>query len=186
MNRTHSASKNAPTSQFDDPRRPLLRALRLGGVALIVITIASLALWGGMRGLPGIYGVLIGAAVGGGFVLLTVVSVLVTHNTSPTTTGAVVLGGWLLKLIVLFLILLFLRDLDFYDHVAMFVTVVLVLVAVLGCEAWGIVTSNVTYVQPSEAADASPSLSDAASGKPASDAAYEATHGRAMHPDAER
>lgn len=133
-------------SEFDDPRRPLTRAVRLGAIALVVITIASLAIWGGIAGLPGIWGVLIGAAIGGGFVLLTALSVLVTSSSTPSTTMAVVLGGWLIKIVVLILVLLLIRDLDFYHTMAMFVTVVLALLVVLGTEVWGVITSKVTYV----------------------------------------
>lgn len=141
---TPSASHS--DSKYDDQRQPLLRALRLGSYALLGATIVLLAVWGGMRELPGIWGVLMGAAIGGGFVLLTVVSVLATSNTSASTTGAVVLGGWLLKIVVLLLILIVIRDKEFYDHLAFFVTVVVALVITLGAEVYGVITSKVVYV----------------------------------------
>lgn len=122
------------------------RAVKLGGLALLVITVVSLAVWGGISGLPGIWGVLVGAAIGGGFVLLTALSVLLTANTTPANTMAVVLGGWLLKVIVLVMVLLVIRDMDFYDTLALFVTVMLALFATLGTEVWAVVTSRVTYV----------------------------------------
>ena len=122
------------------------RAVKLGGLALLVITVVSLAVWGGISGLPGIWGVLVGAAIGGGFVLFTALSVLLTANTTPANTMAVVLGGWLLKVIVLVMVLLVIRDMDFYDTVALFVTVMLGLFATLGTEVWAVVTSRVTYV----------------------------------------
>ena len=89
---------------------------------------------------------LIGAALAGGFVLMTVVSVLATSGTSASTTGAVVLGGWLLKIVVVFLVLFLLRDMEFYDPIALFVTVVVALIVVLGTEVYGVITSKVTYV----------------------------------------
>lgn len=122
------------------------RAVKLGGLALLVITVVSLAVWGGISGLPGIWGVLVGAAIGGGFVLFTALSVLLTANTTPVNTMAVVLGGWLLKVIVLVMVLLVIRDMDFYDTLALFVTVMLALFATLGTEVWAVVTSRVTYV----------------------------------------
>lgn len=134
-------------SEFDDHRRPLLRALKYGWLSLLGVTIISLAVWGGVRNLPGIWGVLLGAAIGGGFMLLTVLSVLVTSNTTAATTGAVVLGSWLLKIIVLLGVLILLRGADFYDRLAFVVTVALALVVVLASEVWGVVTSKVTYVQ---------------------------------------
>lgn len=136
---------DAQEENFDDPRRPLLRALRLGSMALAAITVMSLALWGWIAGAPGIWGVLVGAAVGGGFVLMTVVSVLLTSRTSPQTTGAVVLGGWLLKLVLVMLVMWGISGLDFYDRWALLVTVVVVLVVVLATETWGVMTSRVTY-----------------------------------------
>ncbi|MDN6099791.1 hypothetical protein [Corynebacterium flavescens] len=133
-------------ADFDDPRRPLERALRFGWWALVAITIVSLAVWGGVKGLPGIWGVLIGASVAGAFVLFTALSVLFTSNTTPTTTLAVIMGSWLLKLVLLLVVLFIIRDLEFYDPMALFVTVVLALILTLGTETWGIITSRVSYV----------------------------------------
>ncbi|KHO29592.1 hypothetical protein [Corynebacterium minutissimum] len=133
-------------SPYDDHRRPLKRALRLGAMGLVVVTFASLAIWGGVRGTPGLLGVLVGAAIGGGFVLFTAASVLLTARTTPSTTMAVVLGGWLLKVVILIMVLLLIKDLEFYDTMALFVTVICALAVTLGTEVWGVVTSNVTYV----------------------------------------
>ncbi|AWB83826.1 hypothetical protein [Corynebacterium liangguodongii] len=134
------------TTEYDDPRAPLLRALRLGGIALGALTVASLMGWGAARGLPGIWAVLMGAVIGGGFVLLTALTVLVTSASSPTTTMAVVLGGWLVKMVVLVLVLMLIRDLTFYDHLAFGVTTIAALIIVLGVEAWGVITTRVAYV----------------------------------------
>ncbi len=133
-------------SEFDDHRRPLLRAVKFGSIALIVITLISLAVWGGLRDLPGIWGVLIGAALGGGFVLLTALSVLITSNTDAATTGAIVLGSWLLKIVVLIAVMAIIKNMEFYDTMALFVTVVLALIVVLAVEVWGVITARVTYV----------------------------------------
>lgn len=137
----------APKSKYDDPRIPLMAAARAGLIALGILTAISLAVWGGKEGMPGVWGVLLGAGIGGGFVLLTVVMVLFTANTSPTTTGAVVMGGWLLKIIILIGILVLIRDMEFYDTMTFFVTVVLALVVTLGAEVWGMSQSNLTYIQ---------------------------------------
>lgn len=141
---TNAAINNV--DDFDDPVLPLKRALRFGSIALVAITIISLAVWGCMRGMPGIWGVLVGAGIGGGFVLLTVLSVLAASKTSPTNTIIVVMGSWLIKLLVLIVILAVIRDMDFYDKMALFVTVVMALIATLGTEAWGVVSARVSYV----------------------------------------
>ncbi|SMG28520.1 hypothetical protein SAMN06295981_1700 [Corynebacterium pollutisoli] len=120
--------------------------MRFGSIALAILTVISLAVWGGMRDLPGIWGVLIGAAIGGGFVLMTAASVLFTSSTNPATTGAVVLGSWLLKIVVLIIILAIIRDMEFYDRMALLVTLILALIVVLATEVWGVITAKVTYV----------------------------------------
>lgn len=129
-----------------DHRRPLLRAAKWGAVAIAVITVVSLALWGNFRGTEGLWGVLIGAAIGGGFVLATVGVVLLTSNTTPQTTMIVMLGSWLIKIVVVLGILLVLRDMDFFDHTAMGVTVLLALVVGLFSETVGTITTRVTNV----------------------------------------
>lgn len=141
-----SAAAEPAYREYEDPQAPLKRALKLGGWALIALTIVSLAVWGGMRDLPGIWGVLLGAAIGGGFVLLTVVSVLLTSNTTPATTMTVVLGSWLVKLLVLMGFLAWLRTMTFYDTTAFAVTVIAALVVVLATEVWGIMTTRTLYV----------------------------------------
>ncbi|GAB3939892.1 hypothetical protein [Corynebacterium tapiri] len=134
------------TSPYTDQSRPIARALKFGTWGLIIITIVSLAVWGSIQGMPGIWGVLLGAGIGGGFVLLTALSVRITSTTDPVSTAAVVLGGWLLKIVVLILVLAVIRDMTFYHHMALLVTVVVALITVLATEVWGIVTTNVTFV----------------------------------------
>ena len=133
-------------SPFEDHTLPLKRGLKLGSRALLIATVASLVVWGAVAGLPGLSGVLLGAAIGGSFVLLTAVSVLLTSQSTPANTMAVVLGTWLLKIVVLVFVLFAIRDLDFYHTLSLFVTVVVVLVLTLGTEVWAIVTSKVTFV----------------------------------------
>lgn len=140
----NTEAKDVP--EYEDPQAPLKRALKLGAGALIVLTLVSLAAWGAARDLPGIWGVLLGAAVGGGFVLLTVISVLATANTTPSTTMAVVLGSWLVKLLVLIGLMMWLRTMDFYDTAAFGVTTIAALVVVLASEVWGIMTTRAMYV----------------------------------------
>lgn len=133
-------------SKATDHRQPLLRALRVAGIALAVLSVISLMGWGAARELPGIWAVLMGVAVGGGFVLATAVSVLATSNSTPTVTMAVVLGGWLVKMLVLVLFLVFIRRFDFYDSTAFGATTIAALVVALAAETWGVITSRTTYL----------------------------------------
>lgn len=137
---------NESEGDLADHRRPLLNAARMGGIGVAVITVISLAFWGNSSGLEGLWGVLLGAAIGGGFVLATVGVVLLTANTSPQTTMIATLGSWLLKIVVVLGVLLVLRDMDFFDHTAMAVTVIAALVVALGAETVGVIRTNVTNV----------------------------------------
>nr|WP_231375752.1 hypothetical protein [Corynebacterium aquatimens] len=122
------------------------RALKLGALALAAVTIVSLIGWFAARGMPGLWGVVLGAGIGGGFVLLTVISVLLTSKTDPATTMTVVLGSWLVKVVVLLVVLLILRGMTFYDTLALGVTLIAALVVVLGSETWGVMTTRSRYV----------------------------------------
>ena len=69
MNSTTNTSLDTDTD-FEDQRRPLVRAVKFGALALAALTVISLVVWGLVGGAPGLWGVVIGAAIGGGFVLL--------------------------------------------------------------------------------------------------------------------
>lgn len=129
-----------------DHRRPLLQAAKTGGIGIAVLTVLSLIGWGAARDLEGIWGVLIGAAIGGGFVLATVGVVLLTAHTTPTNTLIVVLGTWLLKILVVLVVLAVLKRYDFYDNTALAVTIILAMVVGLATETLGILRTTTTYV----------------------------------------
>lgn len=134
------------TSQVSDHRQPLIRALKVAAIALVVLTVVSLMAWGAARDLPGIWAALMGVAVGGTFVLTTAATVLATSNSSPNTTMAVVLGGWLIKMGLLAVFLMFIRGFNFYDHFAFGVTTIAALVVALAAETWGVITTRTTYL----------------------------------------
>lgn len=133
-------------SDASDHRQPLIRALKVAGWALVALTVVSLMAWGAARDLPGIWAVLMGVAVGGGFVLATAATVLATANSTPTTTMAVALGGWLVKVGLLAVFLMWIRGFDFYDHRAFGVTTLAALAVALAAETWGVITTRTTYL----------------------------------------
>lgn len=133
-------------SQVDNHQWPMLRAARNSSIALVAIAVLSLSLWGYFRDLPGIYGALIGLAVGGGFTLLTVVSVLATAKSSPQITMAVVLGSWIVKALILLGILFLIKDATFYDKSALAVTIILSLVVVLATETHAVTQAQKLFV----------------------------------------
>ncbi|MGW5388395.1 hypothetical protein [Nocardia sp. NPDC003963] len=134
----------------DSADAPLRAALRYGLVGLAVLTVLSVALGTALAGVAGLWGALLGAAIGGGFILTTAVVVLLGAKLPPTTAGFVMLASWVGKLLVALIVVAILQQFDFYDRLALFLTVVGALVIVLGAETYGVLRQKVPYVTVSE------------------------------------
>lgn len=130
----------------DDPDVPLRAALRYGLIGLAVLTVLSVVVATLVAGTAGLWGALLGAAIGGGFILTTAVVVLLGAKLPPSTAGLVMLASWVGKLLVALVVVAVLQQFDFYDRVALFLTVVGALVIVLGAETYGVLRQKVPYV----------------------------------------
>ena len=138
-----------PAPGVDDAVRAVFRrALRDMLVLIAVLAVLGVGIGALIAGPAGVWGALIGVAVALVFSGTTVLTVLKTAGSSATTTGAVILGAWLVKMIVLVLVFATLREMDFYDRG---VFVVVVLVGVLGAvylDYRAVARGRVPYVQP--------------------------------------
>lgn len=121
-------------------------ALRYGVIGLGVLVLLSVALGTLLAGTPGLWGALIGSAIGGGFILATAVMVLFTGKLPPSTAQLVILASWAGKLLLALVVVGVLRRFDFFDPVALFLTVVAALLIVLGAETYGVLSQKVPYV----------------------------------------
>ncbi|WP_085995114.1 hypothetical protein [Nocardia paucivorans] len=146
------AVRTPSTSSADAPLRA---ALRYGLVGLVVLTVLAVVLGGVIGGSAGVWGALLGAAIGGGFILTTAAVVLFGAKLPPTTAGLVMLVSWVGKLLVALIVIAVLNRFDFYDRVALFLTVVGALVIVLGAETYGVLRQKVPYVTVPESDDKS-------------------------------
>ncbi len=115
--------------------RPLLlRSLRYGAVLTVLVAAGGGLLGLLVAGAPGLAGGLLGGALSGLFLALTALSILLAGRvsggdlTSPAFLG-VVLGVWTLKLILFFVLSLWLRGQDWIDPGAFGITAI---VGVLG------------------------------------------------------
>ena len=135
-----------------DSLAPLKNGLRYGLLGLLALTLIGLVIWWPIDGLPGVWGVLIGAGVGGSFILLTVISIMATTKMSPSITMATVMGSWFLKMVVVLVVMAVLANMDFYSKGALVSMLIGAIVAVLGSEVWGVMSTNSPYVEP-EASD---------------------------------
>ncbi|WP_433613343.1 hypothetical protein [Prescottella agglutinans] len=141
---------STPEPYSSDPTAALRRGLRYGALALIALAVGGVIIASLFAGVAGLWGALIGAAVGGGFILCTALAVLLTAKLPAVTAGAVLLGSWLLKMILAIAVLAILDPLDFYNREAMVIVIVLSLVIVLGAETYGVLQTKVPYVTPTD------------------------------------
>ncbi|ORI14439.1 hypothetical protein BJI47_06400 [Rhodococcus sp. 1168] len=133
----------APVPDQSDAMRS---AVRYGVIGLVVLTVLGAIVATLFAGLPGLWGALIGAALGGGFILTTALSIALTSKFPPTMVGAVLLGGWLVKMLLAIVVLGVLKDMDFYSEKSLALVVVAALVLVLGAEVYGVVRTKAPYV----------------------------------------
>ena len=146
-------SETPATTDLSDPspqNAGLRTALRFGGLALAVLGVVSASCWGFVDGVPGLWGAVLGAAVGGAFVLTTAIVVMATAGSAPQTTAAILLGTWLLKLAVAIGVVAVLARFDFYSRNAFAVTIIAALVVVLAAETLGVIRTRTPYVEPVE------------------------------------
>lgn len=138
-----------PGSESTAAERAVLRAAGRDGLILV----AGLAVLGSVvgylvAGLPGVWGALVGAALAGLFCGATVVSMMLTVGKGAAATGAVVMGGWLVKMAVLIAVLAVLSRQDFYDR---WVLMIVVMVGAIGSallDYRAVKDGRVPYVQP--------------------------------------
>lgn len=140
--------KNAIMTHTDALRRALIQGT-LGLVALLVV---AAVVWMLIDGTAGLWGAVIGAAVAGFFVLTTAITALKTAHSTPTLTGAVMMGTWLLKIIVVIAVVAVLRGYDFYSRGAFLSTLVIAMVVVLFMETRALVKAKVPFVEPEASA----------------------------------
>lgn len=132
---------------------PLKNGLRYGFAGLLVLTAIGLLIWWPLKGLPGVWGVLIGAGVGGSFILLTVITIMGTAKLPPSITMAAVMGSWFLKMVVVLVVMAILGNMDFYSKGALVSMLIGAIIAVLGSEVWGVLTTKTPYVDDPDKSD---------------------------------
>jgi hypothetical protein len=131
---------NTPDNHQDAPLRG---ALRYGIAGLIVLVVVSSVVGSIVAGLPGLWGALIGSAIGGFFILATAALVLFSAKLESGMQGMVMLASWVGKLLVVMIVIAVLKQFDFYSRGTLFLTVVAALLIVLGAETFGLLRQRV-------------------------------------------
>lgn len=143
MARTLNSMSPRPGSQPASLVRPMQRVLVVTGVGLAaLIPLATLAGWL-VGGGDVAWGVLLGLLIPAVFFGLSVVVALATVRLSGGAFGAVVLGSWLVKVILLVVVLAALDGATFYSRPAFLVAFGVGVVGWLAAE-WAVVTRTRT------------------------------------------
>jgi hypothetical protein len=112
------------------------RVLLWGGLLIAAIAILAGAAGWFIAGLNGLLSALVGAAIAFGFVSLTALSVWLGGRLSIGAFSAVVLGGWILKVVVFLAVIALLRRADWVDGPLLFITLVASVVGTLAIDSW--------------------------------------------------
>lgn len=143
-----SPDRNLSTAAVLAMIRTVLRRLLLVSA---VISVLAAAIGYLVAGLPGVWAALIGAALSLAFTGATAGSLYLVAGRSPELLQIVMLGGWLLKMVLVIVLLVWLRNQTFYHPVVLFVTLVVVVVAALVVETITVIKARIPYVQPGDA-----------------------------------
>lgn len=138
---------------FNDPpvRTDAMLALFRRVQKRLLLLTAAVAVVGALigflvAGLPGVWGALVAAALGLLFTVTTVATLRLVAGRGPELLQIVIFGGWVLKMVLVVVVMLWLRDLDFYDRGVLFGTLVAVVLGAVAVEIVTVVTARLPYV----------------------------------------
>jgi len=182
--------------------RTMLLRLMLVSAAITVLAVGIGYL---VAGTPGVWAALIGAAISVVFNGATVLSMYLVAGRSPELLQIVLLGGWLVKMALLVIVLVWLREQTFYHKGVFVATLVVVVVAALMVEVVTVLRARIPYVEPTpspavypgapradaenaveNAADTSHERSDQAFREPSEKRSHERSHRPSAGPSEER
>lgn len=137
---------------FNDPpvrTGAMLALFRTVQKRLLLLT-AAVALVGAgvgmlVAGLPGVWGALVAAVLGLLFTITTVAILRLVAGRGPEMLQIVIFGGWIVKMVVVVLIMLWLRNLDFYDPAVLFGTLAAVVLGAIVVEIVSVATARIPY-----------------------------------------
>lgn len=123
------------------------RILVWTGVLAVVVAVVGGIVGFLIGGLPGLLGAVVGTVMAVVFGGLTAVSILIALSASRGNmlSGAffgIVLGGWLLKFVIFIALIFIVRDLDWINPIAAFISIVVAIVGSLAVDMTVIIMSR--------------------------------------------
>ncbi len=132
-----------PTNIADLLKRVLIR----GAILILAVGVLGGLIGYLVVGLPGLFSALIGAAMAMLFVSLTALSVLVGGKLSLGGFFAVVMGGWLLKIVIFLILVATLKRAEFINGPTLFITLVVSILGSLVLDTMAVSKARIPVVQ---------------------------------------
>ncbi|TMZ59003.1 hypothetical protein [Ruania albidiflava] len=130
----------------------VLTMIRTAGLRLLLVSAVIAALASGVgylvAGVPGVWAALIGAGLSLAFTGATVGCLYLVVGRSAELLQIVMLGSWLVKMVLVFVLLSWLQHQTFYHRGVLFATLVVVVVAALVVETITVLKARIPYVEP--------------------------------------
>ncbi|PFG40698.1 hypothetical protein ATJ97_3231 [Georgenia soli] len=120
--------------------------LRRLGVLVVGLAVLGSVVGYLVAGTPGVWGALMGAGIAALFMVGTVATMMLTADKPLPVATAAGVGGWLVKMLLLFGVLLIVRDREFYSPGVFFVVLVLAILGSLGIEMAAVLRARVPTV----------------------------------------
>jgi len=124
------------------------KAARVNLLALALMLPIAMVAGYAYAGVEGLIGAGLGVGLGFGFFLITALSVTLVSSRAPKLVEAVVLGGWLVKLLLFILIFAALRDAAWMNDVTFALSVATAALLGLAIEVFVVIRAKGTYVTP--------------------------------------
>ena len=127
--------------------------LRQMTVLLAVLGVGSCLVGYLVADMPGLWGGLMGTGIVAFFTLTTAVVMLATADRPLYIASAALVGSWLGKVVIVFIVLLIVRDRDFYHPLVFFVTLTLAILGSMAIEMSAALKARIPHVDPTAPRD---------------------------------
>lgn len=123
------------------------KAIQLGALLAVLIAAVGSLVSGLIVGLPGVYAALAGAAISTAFSVMTIASVFIGSKLPLNGFYALVLGGWLLKVVLFGVVLALLQGAENFNGPTFFFAIVAGVLGGLGIDSWLVLKARIPTVE---------------------------------------
>lgn len=123
------------------------KAIQLGALLAVLIAVIGAAVSLLTVGLSGVYAALAGAAISTAFSIMTIASIYIGSRLPLNGFYALVLGGWLLKVVLFGVVLALLQGAQNFNGPVFFFAIVAGVLGGLGIDSWLVLKARIPTVE---------------------------------------